>query len=65
MVQHSGVFTDKQRLDWLERHIVEVRVARVYGSRGLFFAVPDAESPDEPSNIRLQIDAALTKGAKL
>lgn len=53
-----GEVTDAMRLDWLETKTVNVRKRLRYGSHDMFWASPDEE--DNPSDIRKQIDAALT-----
>lgn len=55
---------DTARLDWLERHVVNVRIPLRYGSRDLFWANPpdEDEAPGLPT-LREQIDAALAQPA--
>lgn len=51
--------TDKQRLDWLELKVVNVRDKLLYGSRDLFWSSPegDEECHDYgPSDLRSRID---------
>ena len=57
------MITDKERLDWLELYLVEVRNPLVYGSRHMFYAVPEQEEGEEesPSDLRDQIDQHIRK----
>lgn len=54
--------TDSKRLDWLERHHVEVRDPLLYGSRHMFLATPVRVEgmEDEPSNLRDMIDGLMS-----
>lgn len=56
---------DTARLDWLETMTVNVRTPLLYGSHDLFWANPDDsfEGQIGPSDIRAQIDNAMTKSA--
>jgi hypothetical protein len=57
----AGARKDAERLDWLEGMTVNVRVPLRYGSKDLFWATPDDHGDyNEPSNIRAQIDAAMS-----
>lgn len=60
--------TDKERLNWLERQVVEVRRPVVYGSFHTFLAAPadeDGEVADYyPSDIRDKIDKEIKKSQK-
>lgn len=49
---------DTERMNWLERMVVEARVPLVHGSANLFITAPtEVEgADDEPSDIRAQID---------
>lgn len=53
--------TDKQRLDWLCQHVVEVRSPfPLGGSEHRFYAVPPSDDDaGDPSNLRELIDRAL------
>lgn len=57
---------DTERLNWLERMVVEVRVPLRWGSRQLFISNPaEVEGmDDDPSNIRAQIDYQRNGGTK-
>lgn len=57
--------TDTERLNWLERMVVEVRLP-LYGSRQLFITSPSEVEggEDEPSNLRKQIDYQQNGGIK-
>jgi hypothetical protein len=59
----SEARADKDRMDWLEQHEVEVRLGLPHGSRHLFYATPDDSYEGEigPSNIRALIDRALAE----
>lgn len=50
--------SDTERLNWLERMVVEVRAPLRWGSRQLFIANPEEVEgmEDDPSDIRAQID---------
>lgn len=50
--------SDTERLNWLERMVVEVRAPLQWGSRQLFIANPEEVEgmDDDPSDIRAQID---------
>lgn len=52
--------SDKDRMDWLERQVVNVRKPLRYGSEDMFWASPeDADGDDEePSSLREEIDRA-------
>ncbi len=57
--KRNKAMNDTQRLDWLERHVVEVRDPLVHGSRHMFFAQDLAEEGEEyRNNIRAAIDEA-------
>lgn len=49
--------TDKQRLDWLEKKVVQVRIPLRYGSKDLFWSSPDIE--DDVSDLRNRIDECI------
>lgn len=54
--------TDAERLDWLSRHVVDVRVNLMHGSRRVFLGVPGGDEEttmDEPWDIRGEIDKAM------
>jgi hypothetical protein len=53
--------TDTRRLDFLERHIVNVRVPLVHGSNNLFWASPEDQEGEAalPSDLRKKIDIAM------
>lgn len=56
--QAKKIVEDARRLDWLERHNVQVCELRRYGwGKTLFWATLDLE--DETSDLRSQIDAAI------
>ena len=62
------LITDKERLNWLERQVVEVRKPGVYGSYHTFLTAPadeDGVAIDYyPSDIRDKIDAEIKKSQK-
>lgn len=57
---------DTERLNWLERMMVEARQPLVHGSHQLFIASPEPVegADDEPSDIRAQIDYQRNGGVK-
>jgi hypothetical protein len=56
---------DTERMEWLRRMHVEVRVPAVHGSFHLFHASPtDTDGDEEPSDIREQIDYQRNGGTK-
>lgn len=55
----QGEPSDTQRLDWLERQVVNVRTPMRYGSLQRFLASPDEE--EQRSDLRSRIDAALAR----
>lgn len=58
--QQSEDARDKQRLDWLEGMVVNVRENLRYGSKDRFWATPADDDGDTlPSDIRKQIDRAI------
>lgn len=55
----SEASEDTADLDWLARHVVEVRLPLVHGSRAMFFATPeDDDGYMGPSDLRSKIHAA-------
>lgn len=57
-------FNDTQRMDWLEKQIVEVRSHLQWGSRLLFTEYDDGDE-GEPSEIRKRIDLELRRSKRL
>lgn len=53
---------DAERMDWLERHAVEVRMPMLHGSQAMFHAQAINEDHEEYRNdLRNQIDSSRSK----
>lgn len=63
MARAKELEEDGKLLDWLEKHVVEVRIPWRHGSRNLFFATPEEIDGEEdgPSNLRAAIRTAMTE----
>ena len=61
----AALRVDRDRMDWLMQHTVNVRVHLRYGSHNLFWAGPE-EGDGEilPSDLRNRIDSAIALAAK-
>lgn len=55
------MFTDKERLDWLEAQYVEVYRPEPYGRSALFMASPVGPKSQIPPSLRALIDTELLK----
>lgn len=54
---------DKNRMDWLCSHVVEVRQPLLHGSHAMFYAKCDSDDCEEyHSMLREQVDAAIRAG---
>ena len=62
----TATHPDTERMNWLERFVVNVRTPLVHGSSDLFWSSPtEVEgADDEPSDIRAQIDYQRNGGRR-
>jgi hypothetical protein len=63
MHSEGKAVTDKKRLDWMERHVINVRVPLRYGSRDLLWYGPPTEY-DPGESLRVMIDQMMAKGQR-